>query len=394
MIATDQAAAFDIPLAAQFVPSLETPARYAFTVVTASGPICRAQPGACDNKSSVYTLWSPPTRYPIFANHPDPRQGLTVKLPAGWRDITVRHEATGETRVVQIRIVGIGSQFHLSTSATVLTGITNPEAAHQALWNGGGLGSAPAPCLSTYGKVTSDRDVQFLWMTPVAAACAKQSAFTIPDARLVTTEFVYELRTPTPLDMSSGLWTGGYSYSSGPGQDFDFGDNFIGTSPPIVALSLTVAHQLRAVFPPGADHLALEPEGGWIAWLNGGRRPERIMRDQPFRFTSSGPVKMRLECQYSMAGNCAINNPDGHSVAVETRITLPAGIRESGGGAVSKTLLSDLTELATASDRYVADQPGLLHFEVGRADVAAMLRYPDTTYSGNVTVLWDSALSP
>ena len=64
------------------------------------------------------------------------------------------------------------------------------------------------------------------------------------------------------------------------------------------------------------------------------------------------------------------------------------------GSAVSNTLLTDLTALATASDLYVADQPGLLHFEVGRADVAAMLRYPDTTYSGNVTVLWDSALSP
>jgi hypothetical protein len=159
-------------------------------------------------------------------------------------------------------------------------------------------------------------------------------------------------------------------------------------------ITLTVSHHLRVVFPPGADRLALEPEGGWIPWLNGGRRPERILRDQPFQFTSSGPVKMRIECQYLMGGNCAIANPAGHRVPVETRITLPVGMHELTGGPVSKKLLNSIDEATAVAQQYVADQTGNLHFEIARADVEDMLTYPDTTYSGNVTVVWDSFLIP
>ncbi|MGI4838763.1 MAG: hypothetical protein ACRYF9_14195 [Janthinobacterium lividum] len=195
--------------------------------------------------------------------------------------------------------------------------------------------------------------------------------------------------------MSAGLWEGDTTYSVGPGGDFEFGDNLEYSHAPLdIKFSLTVAHHLQVDFPPGADHLALEPEGGWMPWLARGSRPETIRRDQPFRFTSSGPVKMRVECQYLITSNCAIANRAGQRVPVETRITLPSGMYLLTGGPVSKQRLHTIDELTAISDQYVANQPAEMHFEVGASDVETMLRYPDTTFKGNVTVVWDSFLMP
>lgn len=103
---------------------------------------------------------------------------------------------------------------------------------------------------------------------------------------------------------------------------------------------------------------------------------------------------MRLDCQYLVRGNCAISNARRHTVPVETRISLPAGMRQLTGGPISKALLTSADDLTAVADAYVADAIGNLHFEVGKTDVDAMLAYPDTTYSGLVTVVWDSILIP
>jgi hypothetical protein len=392
----DQASAYQHIITAEFVPSLDKPDNNVFTNTSHSGMLCTTMPALCDFKKSLVIAGRSASQSPFLANAPDPRQGWSIKTPAEWREITVRHTGTNETNKVELRMTGVGGRFQSTPEASYITGIQDPQAAHEALWNGGGLGNAPAPCIGKYSEVVSlGSSVRFLWQTPVASACAKQSAFDIDKAYLYDLELLYELRTPTPLDMSAGTWESEISYSMGPGGDFDFGDNLLpAVSSLDIKISLSVAHHLRVVFPPSATRLALEPDGGWVPWLSRGRRPERIMRDQSFRFTTSGPVKMRIECQYDMNGNCGLDNAVGHRVPVETRISLPDGMHELTGGPVSKRLLTSLDDVAALANRYVADQTGQLHFEISRADVDAMLSFPDTTYSGDVTVVWDSYLMP
>lgn len=394
-MAAEQAMAIDSTITAVFKPSQNDPGAGGFINTTRSGLLCTNTPNACSNRKSLGIFWNMATQNPITANDPDPRQGWSIKTPAKWQDITVRHWTTGETRVVQMRIVGIAGLFAPNTSTETITGLSDPMAAHHALWKGGGLGTAPTPCIGTYSDVLNHYEAWFVWDTPVAASCNKKSAYSFNGFRIRNLELLYEIRTPTPLNMTTGTWEGLHTYSMAPGGDFDFGNNLRPDFPSFeVEMRLTVEHHLSVTFPPGANRLALEPEGGWLAWLNRGRRPERISRDQAFRFTVSGPVKMRLECQHPLANDCAISNPAGHQVPVQTRISLPEGMREITGGAVTKKLLSTQEDVTALPAQYVADQTSHLHFEVAREHVATMLDHPDTTYSGNVTVVWDSFLAP
>lgn len=294
-----------------------------------------------------------------------------------------------------MRMAGLVAIAKLSDNAQTLTGIPDLEAAHNAIWSGG-LGIAPAPCVATFAQAQGRIEYLFIWETPTATACAKNNAYPLrAPVRLTNQEYLFELRTPTPLDMAAGTYEATHSYSMGPGEDIDFGDSFLPSQPRFdINIILTVEHHLRVVFPPGANRLALEPEGGWLQWINRGRQPERIRRDQPFQFTASGPVKMRIECQYTVADNCAIANPAGDQVPVQTRISLPIGMHELTGGPVTKRLLSSREDVTAVPDRYVAAQAGTLHFEIERSDVDTMLGHKDTTYAGAVTVVWDSFLIP
>jgi hypothetical protein len=392
LISAGQAMAQDQIMTAEFVPSLANPSNNVFTNTTPPGILCATMPNICDGQKSFLVPGRMTTSAPITANDPNPRQGLSIKVPADWRDITVRHATTGETTQVQLRFTGFGGRYAPNPTASDITGIADPQAAFNALWNGGDLGVVPAPCIGRFRDSTA-RYMRFLWHMPVSTSCAKQSAYDYDSADINDIELLYELRTPTPLNMSAGIWESTTTYLWGPGKDFDFGDNFLPFFPDLnIHISLSVSHHLRVVFPPGANRLALEPEGGWMPWISRGRRPERIVRDQPFQFTTSGPVKMRVECQHLVSGHCAIANPKGDRVPVETRISLPAGMHDLTGGPISKKLLSTVDDLTAVTDQYVADQTGHLHFEVSRTHVDAMLAYPDTTYSGNVTVVWDSYL--
>lgn len=395
LMTTDLATAVTARITAEFVPSLDNPTNNVFTNTSAPGFFCGTMPAICDYHKSLIIQGRTANDNPFTANNPDPRQGLFFKLPADWRDITVRHAVTGETSQVQLRFTAIGGQLRMAPGATFATGIPDLTAAHSALWNGGGLEVAPAPCTSAYHSISSDAEVRFFWKVPVVAQCAKQMAFNHDLVQFYSLEVMYEISTPTPLGMSAGTWEADYSYTLGPGEDFDFGDNVRPSESRLdLKISLSVSHHLRVVFPPSADRLALEPEGGWMPWLSRGQRPERILRDQSFQFTSSGPVKMRVECQHAIGTHCAIENPAGHSVPVETRISLPIGMHAQAGGSVSKQLLSNNDDITALNDRYVANQTGTLHFEVKRSDVETMLAHQDTTYSGNVTVVWDSFLMP
>ncbi|WP_305955552.1 hypothetical protein [Pseudomonas fluorescens] len=206
-------------------------------------------------------------------------------------------------------------------------------------------------------------------------------------------EYAYELRTPNPLGMDTGEYTGAITYTMGPGGDFDFGDvmmpndNIVGFN-----FTLSVEHVLKVDLPPGGNRIELLPEGGWQSWLNGGRRPARLFREQTFTIAASSRFKMTLECGLVIGNTCGLRNGEGDEVPVQIAVTLPYGLRDQYDQPVNKLPLrldGVGTELIQAN-QYVDFRPGKLHFEVGKDDVAEMLKAPGTTYSGTATVIWDS----
>ncbi|RDS89473.1 hypothetical protein DL347_20155 [Pseudomonas fluorescens] len=328
---------------------------------------------------------------PIKANHEDERQGFMVKVPSDWRDLTVTHVTTQETETVQLRIAGIGSLWYVPRPPGV-SAWGMPGVAWQLQWM-----RAPAPCVSTSHLAAGVSFASYFWLTPEGAGpCSRQPSVDLASLRFNTMEYAYELRTPNPLGMSSGQYTGSITYTMGPGGDYDFGDVMMPSKNALTFnFTLSVEHDLKVEVPPGGNRIELVPQGGWQAWLNQGRKPARLFRDQTFSISASSRFKMQLGCERTMGDTCALRNAtDGHAVPVDVSVSLPHGLSGMDGAPVNRQplLLSGAGTESFQPGFYVNRRPGTLHFEVKKDYAEQMLERGGSTYSGQVTVVWDSEL--
>lgn len=323
------------------------------------------------------------------------RAGATLKAPAQWRSLTVSNVVTGEAHTVELRIGGMGSLYVLSDTAVNLTGALTDLEGHTQLWGGLSWGRAPSPCQEgSHSSLTPD-SYKFFWRTPVESACSKQAAFLIPWMSYDYLDVGYELRTPNPLTMSAGIYTGELRYAVGPGGDFDMGDNLLPDNPSLTfRFVLDVQHMLKVDLPPGGQRIELVPQGGWQAWLQEGRRPARLFRDQTFNISTSSKFKMFFQCQYGGVGACALRDADSGSTfpQVYMSVSLPHGITDNAGQPVKRRPLTDSTQGTVFQPGHFLDrEPGTLHFEVPAFYLEQMLQPGQAKrYAGNVTVIWDS----
>ncbi|WP_260959284.1 hypothetical protein [Pseudomonas citri] len=390
------ASALTQDISARFRPDPAKPTENKFTNTTPVSGYCAQFPRECE-LTDMFSIRMPVTFQSsgaIEANHGDSRQGATFKVPANWRPVTVTNSSTGESEVVEVRVSGIGSQYQLNVSpVTLVGGGVSLSTAHSMLW-GSAWVYAPAPCRYSGVGYLSTFAFQFFWKTPQESACSKLARYRIPDLKYNYLDFAYELRTPNPLKMSSGRYAGLLSYSVGPGQDFDMGDVMIPNDSTITLnFNLEVQHTLKIEVPPGGNRVDLVPQEGWQAWLNSGRKPTRLFRDQRFHISASSRFKMALECQYVSGNTCAVAETDtGHAVPVNVAVSLPDGLTDAAGQPVSRRpLLRDGSGTELFQPGFYLDRrPGMLHFEVARPHVEAMLDTGAKAYSGNVTVIWDS----
>lgn len=378
-------------ITARFRPDPANPMSNKFENTTPISSICAAHIPAQCQRLNIFSLRD--TDFgalsgPILANHEDDRQGFMVKVPSDWRPLQVTHAGTGEMETVELRIAGIGSTWFVNRPPGV-SGWAQPGLPWDRAWR-----TAPSPCQSTNHLAAGVSAASWFWLTPEGAGpCGRKPSQKFDYMRIATMEYAYELRTPNPLTMSGGQYTGGITYSMGPGGDYDFGDVIVPNKNAITFnFTLSVEHDLKVDIPPGGNRIELIPEGGWQAWLNRGRVPARLFRDQTFRIAASSRFKMQLECSIVMNNTCGLRNPNGDEVPVQVAVTLPSGIDGRGNQAVIRRPLrldGDGTELFQPLF-YVNDRPGTLHFDVLRDDMGEMLKQPGTTYSGVVTVIWDS----
>jgi hypothetical protein len=196
--------------------------------------------------------------------------------------------------------------------------------------------------------------------------------------------------------MSSGYYLGSLTYSVGPNGDFDFGDVMLPTSSTLTLnFNLDVQHTLKVDIPPGGDKIQLVPAGGWQSWLQAGRKPVRLFRDQTFNISASSRFKMSLECEFVQLFNCAIRDPVSQRTAVvQVSVSLPNGLTDLNGQPVNRQPIRiqlGQERLVFQPGFYVDRAPGTLHFEMSPFWVDEIVKSGEGgSYRGNIVVIWDS----
>lgn len=376
-------------LTAKFSPDPQNPLNNKFINTTPESGICPWHIPAVCKQLGIFSIRT--NDITSISNGPmvfdpngsvDSRKGVMFKLPSEWRRLDVISD-TGDKETVEVRIAGIGNRFDVTAPATVHS------------WGPRTFQYAPAPCGSTGYFVGTTQYALWFWLVPEGVgSCNLIHTNDVPAMEYVNFEYAYELRTPNPLTMRNGTYRGTIIYSLGPNKDFDFGDIMIPADDTLVFnFTLSVEHILKIEIPPGGGLVELVPQGGWQSWVQQGRRPTRLFRDQTFNIWSSGRFKMQLECQYISGNTCAIQSEDGAAVPLSISTSMPHGIGDQNGQPVNRLplLLDGSTSHLFTSTQYVDRRPGTLHFEVPASELGQMfLPGAPNKYAGNVTVIWDS----
>ncbi|MFJ5255445.1 hypothetical protein ACIP8I_09625 [Pseudomonas sp. NPDC088414] len=397
LLATSNAEGATQEIRALFVPDSANPLRNEFINQTPSTGYCEHYPAICRNSDtfSIRLLTRVESNKPIQANA-DARDSAMFKVPGEWRPFTVTNADTGEYKTVEVRIAGVGSNYVLSDTVTNLTGAASNVEGHDKLWNSFGWVYAAPPCTTTGVGFYGSKTYAFFWKTPNQQSCVKVAKFPIPAMTYGYLDFAYELRTPNPLEMSSGNYIGSLSYRLGPGGDFDFGDVMIPDDPELTLnFNLEVQHTLKVDIPPGGEKIRLVPAGGWQSWLQAGRRPVNLFRDQTFNISASSRFKMQIiACGPGINGECGLrDSKDNRRVELHISVSMPNGITDLAGQPVKRARLKsgNANALYFKPGFYVDRAPGTLHFEVPPHSMANMLQPGvSDSYSGAVVVVWDS----
>lgn len=390
-LAAPSVQAFNQEIRALFTPDPAQPHKNVFVNKTPNSGYCASYPDEC-RQNNTFSIRLPIKFGPAGPIVPNPPMGMWIKAPANWRQLTVTNRDTMETEVVEVRITGMGSDFILSDTAANLTGVTNDLEGHRKLWGGQTWVYAAPPCQYSGVGAFTPKSYMFFWKTPVEANCTKYAAYLIPSITFDSMDFAYELRTPNPLGMSSGIYSGSINYRVGPGGDFNIGNIPADDGNLTLDFVLDVQHTLKVDLPPGGNKIVLEPQGGWQSWLQQGRAPTRLMRDQTFLISASSRFTMKLECELDLSNGCAIiDRQSGYASVVHVSVSLPSGLTNSSGQPVKRLPLSRVVSAPFQPGIYVDRKPGILHFETSEYDTAFLIRNAKgRPYKGNITVIWDS----
>lgn len=308
----------------------------------------------------------------------DVRERYSLKAPHR-RQVTVTHERSGESFTLGFEVVALGLRVETDGASAV---------AHTVQ---GGCAVAGA---QSAGALT-----HLLWRINAPAQpsiCHSPLPDNGESTRLRVGELglAYRLHTPSPLKMPPGRYRGNMTLSIGTGADLDLGNGVSALSSDSLGITfdLEVAHDFRLEFAQGSDQVVLQPPGGWEQWPD--RLPQRLYRDVPLRIWSSGPFTVHLRCQHSDGQRCGIRNRgNDHQVALRVALTLPNGFLHSGQGVNRLAIpVHEADALRLESIQPMLNQGGVLHFDVGKSQVAEMARYSGMEYAGDVTVIFDAGM--
>lgn len=206
--------------------------------------------------------------------------------------------------------------------------------------------------------------------------------------RVSSLNYGFRLKTPNPLAMSNGMYTGSIRVTVGPNQDVDLGDGVYsdGTGHEL-RFSLAVRHQMKIDFPKGEreghNSVSLSPPGGWGDWIYNRKNAPKILRqDLPFRLSSSAAIYLSLRCQYQVSNNCGLRNERSRIVPLETLYV----------NGVNKEMKLSTNQTALHSSGPLHNVQRTIRFQVVGDSVREMMGDPGSTFKGDVTLVFDASI--
>nr|WP_199065943.1 hypothetical protein [Chromobacterium sp. ASV5] len=394
------AQAADMNITAEFKPSVLAPQRNQFVNTTKQAGFCISYPDLCISGLKAFTLDFPIglSYGAIKAKETNPRRGAYIKVPSAFRNVTVTNAATGQRATLRFRISAFASRYELQKPAWEIVGLPSTQwvAAHPELWGGNSWTIPGSPCVRQlqWGMVSTSWAAAVWGYPEGVGACGKLPVYAINGGMTMSAlGLMYEMEAPDPLKLDNGKYTGNLTYTIGPNQDFDFGDNAtVSPASQKINFELTVEHELKVNYPENSRRVLLEPPGGWQAWLQQGRPATGLLREVPFSIASSGNFSVRLECQYRQGSDCGIANSQNTVTPVKTALSVEGARVKSSGANAEKVTLSNAAGGVVFSSRFLsAARRSRLHFSVAPADAAKMARRAGDVYRGTITVIFDAS---
>ncbi len=226
--------------------------------------------------------------------------------------------------------------------------------------------------------------VQFIFATKnenMSSGCSVSFKYNPQYGYRLKIENVYlgfRLKTPNPLKMKNGDYTGTLDLLISPEGDIDLGNGSYSAAHTI-NFKLSVKHQIRVDFPQSSTEITLKPNDGWAS---GGRNTE-LSNDITYSLWASSNVNVSLRCQYKFNDACGIKNKKGHTVGLDVF---------NMENRHNKTLLKESTPLVINVTNPVIGNENKILFRVSNSSVTSMLNYPGSTYSGDVTIIYDASI--
>lgn len=389
-------------ISAAFSPSVDNPENNKFTNTTPQGGYCDSWPTLCTNgQVSILLPFSMETTYAIKALAPK-REGYFVKLPSAWRSVQVTNVDSGKSFAVNFRASQYSGRLSVPNSYT--WGSTGGGTLAYPENSGSGGCSSGAGGTGLLGSASWQEHAWSFGVAAEAAGCYRISTKEYGSIKWSRLSIGYELETPNPLVMDSGLYKGTYTFSIGPGGDFDFGDNIMASDTSLtIDFTLTVNHELKlssttsrvSLQPCAKGKFCSEEQGqaNWERWMVNRITPELTGRST-FNLSSSGEFTVYLECEQHLGSDCALrsNNTPSQLVSVQSLLTLPDNIADKSTGAavINKRLTTGKDLSNTFSTRaYGENRSGSVDFLVNQKDVDTMLKTRPDTYSGAITIIFD-----
>ncbi|WP_052250346.1 hypothetical protein [Enterobacter sp. Bisph1] len=395
----------EMNILASFEPSMANPQNNTFTNDTPPGGYCLSYPAQCSAHKTFSIDMGGITASLVsdgFKANSEPRMGMYFKMPGAWREVTVTNsESSLRTSTVKFRINGF--------SATYRTLVNWSLEEHWAKWVGSSFVNQPKPCGYSGVGALPNRAYSFIWKWPASdVSCVKIAKVDLTGEpyQIDTTSIGYEIQTPDPLKMESGIYKGTLKYSVGPNGDIDFGDNLAPSHTGLtINFTLSVNHELMLTTAPEDRNVTLQPcaagricsedegKANWERWMVSQITPQLTGRSN-FKLSSSGTFTVYTECSEQVGDQCALKGDNtSQQIPVQTLLTLPSNIEDiSSGATVVKrplTVGKDLTKNVFATREFGQDRSGSIDFLIAQRDVDTMLKNRPDTFRGAVTVFFD-----
>lgn len=386
-------------ITAEFSPDLQDPQKNTFKNTTPISGFCAKWPKYCTLEvKSIATTLTTMQQYKIKAND-SARNSVYFGMPTGFREVEVINQSTGEKSSLKFRFAGISAKnYH----------------AYSSNWHGDWGYYPPSPCKSSGPAVGAGTWIQFAWavLDKKDTACVLRSKIDRdPKIKFDTISFSYELVSPNPLGMGSGIYTGTLKLGVGPSESIDFGDNFKANDDFLdVNFTLKVNHELKVSALPEARDVTLYPcyyktsctqdmaDKNWERWMVTNIAPQKMSGRSEFNLSSSGSFTVFMKCGSGSpidAHSCPMTSSISGPVPVKALLTLPENITDQGGGKVINRPLfteKNIKQNKFLTNAFAVDRKGWVDFVIDQKSIEQMLKTRPDSWGGTVTLIFDPNL--